>query len=515
MNALPLQIKKVCALILLVALFAPSAGFLLVPREAHAVASGSVVYDPTNWVENALSAANSVTQVARANAEWIKEYVFDPIAFALINSIIRQMTANIIDWINSGFDGNPAFITDLDRHLTNACYGTFDDFVNELGSTRGLNSRSQILLARSIALTDPCATIRGGDLLSPNIAEEAFAQFLFDFRYGGTERFVRMVLWGQNNAYGRYLIASNEASRRLDINRQSELERLGWGDGFLEWKECTTVQWDNPDTPEVDAPRQRCETATPGKVVEHQLNDTLDSNKRRIEIADEIDEIITALMTQLTEQALAGGLRALSGGGNSYTNRLRNESGAISESAKIVAIESVTFIRDTETAYRRAKRTTLGHIQDSENLLRQLNACYVRKSEEVALTPENRSEALSRALSATTTIATRITPEKTRIAGDVAKADANLSRLSSILADMESANSPAEIEEAIRAFREATEVVGTSSPASVFHTSLDVVRAEDEIRGAEEQTTALDLETEEKIAACNVFPSTPPPDETE
>ena len=44
---------------------------------------------------------------------------FDGLSFAFANILIDQITADIVTWINTGFDGNPAFVDDLGSFAEN------------------------------------------------------------------------------------------------------------------------------------------------------------------------------------------------------------------------------------------------------------------------------------------------------------------------------------------------------------------------------------------------------------
>ncbi|MEK7120889.1 MAG: hypothetical protein AAB840_02250, partial [Patescibacteria group bacterium] len=51
----------------------------------------------------------------------------DGLIFAVSQEILNQITEDMVDWINSGFDGNPAFVQDYNKLLTKVA----DDAVGE------------------------------------------------------------------------------------------------------------------------------------------------------------------------------------------------------------------------------------------------------------------------------------------------------------------------------------------------------------------------------------------------
>lgn len=56
----------------------------------------------------------------KANAQWlvadpsliVKDYGLDSVAWILANLVIERMSASTVNWINSGFKGSPAYVTD-------------------------------------------------------------------------------------------------------------------------------------------------------------------------------------------------------------------------------------------------------------------------------------------------------------------------------------------------------------------------------------------------------------------
>ena len=117
-----------------------------------------------------------------------------------------------------------------------------------------------------------------------------------DFSQGGWVGWFDLVI--TNNPYRNFLVASSELDARIAAARAREVKLLEFGDGFLSFEQCITDQFG----------KQRCSIVTPGKVIQEQLDHTLGTNLRQLELADEINEIIGALITQLVNKVFTGGL---------------------------------------------------------------------------------------------------------------------------------------------------------------------------------------------------------------
>ena len=63
-------------------------------------------------VATPVSAANETVQTGLSTADWTKKFVLDPLAMMLAKNIVQDITASTVKWINSGFNGNPAYVTD-------------------------------------------------------------------------------------------------------------------------------------------------------------------------------------------------------------------------------------------------------------------------------------------------------------------------------------------------------------------------------------------------------------------
>ena len=49
----------------------------------------------------------------------IQKQVVDAIAWTVAKTAVQSLTQSIVNWINSGFEGSPAFVTDLENNLGN------------------------------------------------------------------------------------------------------------------------------------------------------------------------------------------------------------------------------------------------------------------------------------------------------------------------------------------------------------------------------------------------------------
>lgn len=321
----------VTILIILLVFVSAGLGFLTSPTEARAqgegfiagaagCAAGALAQYALGQITGAIS---GVLVPTKDPANDLKEQFLDCLAWAAMTVLIQEITDSVIAWAQSGFDGNPAFVDNFDGWLEDIAKREVDLYLNELNTQYGglicapfrrpiveaiirIHSESRFERSIQCTLDDVIANV-----------EDLEAYLSGDFSKGGWDAWINLT---NNNPYTDFASANAELDRRIEAALHKEETQALWGRGFLSWEsqECydEEVVTENGDTvvyTSCDAPQ----TNTPGSVIEDQLNEQLGSGQRRIEAADEINEMISALMYYLILDILSDdeGLRGYSGGG--------------------------------------------------------------------------------------------------------------------------------------------------------------------------------------------------------
>ncbi len=260
-----------------------------------------------------------------------KELVADPIAWIAADQIIKGITAQTVNWINSGFQGNPAYVTDP---------GQF--FLNVADNTAG-----QYLSTNSAAMNALCSPFRAQvrlalvkNYLSQNqvyacnltTIKNNYEQFTRDFDQGGWSGWFEVTQNNQNNPYGSYLDNQNQLSIQIGNAQNKYSKQLDWGRGILSWEKCPAGHELDPALGTGDCSAAKT-TITPGSVIQDQLSNVLGSGVARVVQADEIDEIIGALLNQVIGRVVGGigsglfGASQPSNGQTSFASQLANDPG--------------------------------------------------------------------------------------------------------------------------------------------------------------------------------------------
>jgi len=267
-----------------------------------------------------------------------KEQVLDCAAWVIGNILIDTITRSMVNWINSGFDGNPAFETNLKRSLNRAGQEAAAVFISETDFSKVCSPfRLQLriaLLQRRRLNRISCSL----DRVTRNIDNFIGG----DFTDGGWVAWYSLTQTPANNPYGAYLLTSGALDRLVEERRGEERDLLKFGSGFKSFRECSfywVCEAGPPDPNFVGPPDPLCpngvkrltpadevpdpeadnvlvcaehEILTPGDVIDTQLNEVLTIGGRRLTIADEVNEIVSALMRFLLDEIFSdggGGLR--------------------------------------------------------------------------------------------------------------------------------------------------------------------------------------------------------------
>lgn len=262
-----------------------------------------------------------------------KENCLDGIAYAMAKNTLQQVSNKTLNWVNTGFDGNPLYIRDIDSYLKSIRDQKLDSFLKQVPSNNPIfgNAIRSAITQQVTGYTD------GRINRTMNTPQaRAYQSFQQDFTQGGWNA----LLNPQNNPLSAYFDAVQQVSRDIDTAQQNVQNELVQGDGFLSMKKC--VEWGvqtsgaatqngtpldeiPPDLVNTSAPTsaatprdsQKClkyETVTPGSIIAQQTAYITNSAVRQLEQADKINEVLGSFFDNLLNRLFANGLGSLSRG---------------------------------------------------------------------------------------------------------------------------------------------------------------------------------------------------------
>lgn len=344
--------RKVLSAVLVVSFVLPFAS-VIVPEKAEAgfsnctvsflsMFTGSVSKDTaTIPVTVPVSVPGKImptaTTAANSQQSFLKECIEKGLALALAKMILSAITQSIVNWINSGFQGSPSFVTNPDQFFMGIADQVVGEFI--LGSDLAFLCspfKLQIQLALAVNYSGG-GTGSGRARCSLTQVIDNIEGFYRDFTQGGFSAWVSMTQRPDNNPYGAYLNAQSALSARINGRQAIEFGKLNWGNGFMSFEQCEdgTIVWGGSAQNEEGGVVLRegqsarggdhgsCEIKTPGKLIEGTLQETTTLPLDQLGVADDLDKIFNALGFQLIKQIMGGvgGLLGASKSSSSYGGR--------------------------------------------------------------------------------------------------------------------------------------------------------------------------------------------------
>ncbi len=194
-----------------------------------------------------------------------KEFVGNKLAVMIANQLIQRMTASVVNWINTGFEGSPAFITNPEGFFMDVGDQITGELLEKTGALSQLCSPFSFDLRLNIALNQASSMNKrysctlstvinntrnsvqnigrnSGITLTGSADGATLGNFMNgDFSQGGWGGFLAYTTQAQNNPVGAYLLADSDLKQKIAERKASVNNDLNRGAGFLSWNKCTDV----------------------------------------------------------------------------------------------------------------------------------------------------------------------------------------------------------------------------------------------------------------------------------
>ncbi len=223
------RIQKFISCLIIITLLAPAVFVSIKPKKTEAIFGfGDIVFDPAH---------TAVT------VKILAQEIYKQAMMALARKLLDKITQNTVNWINSGFHGNPlylenpnSFFKDIAKYEVRTLVDVFghDSLRFPFGKDFSLNT----IDAYKRQLADNAQYS-----LSKVITDPVFLNnYRNDFNVGGWNGFLINTQYPQNNYLGFQMLATEDLARRLQDtnlnNAQKVNQTLQQGLGFLSPQTC-------------------------------------------------------------------------------------------------------------------------------------------------------------------------------------------------------------------------------------------------------------------------------------
>lgn len=355
----------------------------------------------------------------------MKDFVLDKMAVMIANQLLQTMTASVVTWINTGFEGSPAFLQNPEAFFLDAADQVTGAFIANNGPLQSLCSPFGLDIRLSLALGQIEPTQRYtctlgeiirtqkssggyinisadqrpggatlGDITEGNILNDPNAVSVNgasvegfisgDFSQGGWPAFWTMFSEPENNPFGASLRAQSDLQMKILAKQNSITKDLDRGSGFLSWQKCETIQTGS-------GPQKQCSTQTPGSVISGTLQRQLNVPADKLVLVKTISDSIDAVLGALVNQMFTKGLAALGNSGSgvninnrAYLQQLRDQSNSVDtrntwQSAQNGISSLPNTIANSAETYKANYDQAVNLVSASQNRFIAARSCFVAK----------------------------------------------------------------------------------------------------------------------------------------
>ncbi|MDO8593388.1 MAG: hypothetical protein Q7R59_00620 [bacterium] len=236
-------LTKALAILLTITLIAPSA-FLAVPQRAHA--QFDIVFDPTNYIENGITAIKSTlsemhqyTSMIANEAQWVNTFILQPLAFVMSGNLMKLMTASVLAFVVGAANGTgaPQFVQNLNGNLQRVGDMRANAFFMQFG--RNVNSPFAAAITSSLRANYLQNTSSAGFFAAnrcPFYSSPNANGFLAgNWSRGGTAAWFAVTTQPACNPYAFYQASQSQLASIIGSAVSARLAELNWGQGFMSW----------------------------------------------------------------------------------------------------------------------------------------------------------------------------------------------------------------------------------------------------------------------------------------
>lgn len=287
------------------------------------------VGDPEVNVRNSRAEKAADAQKKRDEQAAFREECINGIAVRLARNQLTAMTRNTLNWINSGFNGDPMYVREINSYIESITQKILEKEVSFFKDPKNASdypygrsyAENQVDSYRSREDTFGALKQDLTNYLQPGSTIQDFAK---DFGVGGWEAYVKLAQ-APNNPLGFSMLASEYRSREeglATLNAREEINRNG---GFLDQKKCAEYAKQDPDddpssyqNPDGSPKCLKFETITPGSILKSKVDKAINSPETQLELVKTLNDGLNALFGALLDKFQSQGLAGLRSG--AFTN---------------------------------------------------------------------------------------------------------------------------------------------------------------------------------------------------
>ena len=423
------------------------------------------------------------------SSDTFRDNFLNCITRSLARAAIQQITASVVNWINSGFNGQPSFVKNYKQFFNNVADVAAGEMIR--GSSLSFLC-SPFQLKIRIALAQSYARRNAQSCTLTGVIKNIDKFMTGTFSQGGWSGMLQFTSIPTNNPFGAFAYAQaslqTAQSSALGIKQQDYII----GKGFLSsTKEvCERVAPDGTKT--------GCKTitVTPGSTIADALNKSLGAGQDQLGLAKNFDEIVNALLTQLMVKTLQNGLSSVSGTQGYAADYYTPEQQQAQKDAEAMLADMQGKVVIAQQ-YGSVMQGGIGDIQNTQNKLNTLANCWETASSSASHTDAQRAAArvnADNALAALHSYDAKVNLYN----ANITRANAGIAKLQELQTLVLGVTSPADVAAVKAAY-------GSALASGVIATSADVTTAQQDRAALQSELAGRNQQTDSELTQCYVF----------
>lgn len=406
------------------------------------------------------------------------------VARTIARAVLQKITANVVDWVNSGFDGQPGFVQDFKQLFVNAADQAAGQFLQ--GSDFAFlcspfQQQVKIAIAQSYAHRTASASnggTGGGNSCTLTQAVGNVDKFINgDFSQGGWNGLLAYTTTPTNNPYGAYMYeqqALNSAQQQAVQTARDELLYSGYK----------------------PVKNDKGQIIIPAATVAGITQKSLDTPIDELNMAKNFDEILSSLITQLVDRTIYQGLSNLSGFGG-YANNFSNAQNQQASAAAQTLLTNLQAAVQVAQQYGVAEQGSISDLQNAQSQLVTLDSCWSTVASSTTLTAGQTVQAGNNAVSAEASIQ--------NLEVRITLYNANITRANSAIVKVQEFQTSALAATTLAQVQAVSTQFTAAQSSGVLITQTDVVSAQQDRTTLQNEMNALNQTTSTQLNQCYAF----------
>ncbi len=393
---------------------------------------------------------------------------------------VAQITQSTVNWINSGFNGQPAYVQDYGQFFNKVADQSAGAFIQGSGLAflcSPFQLQVKIAIAQSYANRKSSSA---GSCTLTGVTGNIDSFLKGNFSSGGWPAFLQFTTVPANNPYAGYISGQIALNNKVVYDTNNAKNNISPG-GFLSQQKCDT----DPTTKQ----KTNCKIVTPGSAIEDSLHATFQGQLDQLQLGDSLDQILGALTNSLITKVLYGGLAnagqaSASTGPNAATSQAQTLMSSIQ--AGVTAAQQ----------YATIEQGAISDIQNSQRNLATLADCWSKVASSTSATSGDQAQGSAGFASTVSTI-TQLQTQVTQYNAKIAAANTSIARLQSLQTDLLLATLASDVSNVQAQFNS---LKVTNNPR--FYTSTDVTTAQQDRSSTQSSLTSVNQTTSTQLAQC-------------